>query len=262
MSHAALSAEPQPFKRPEGGGQVSAIVEAAEGCFSRGGYAGASMREIAEHAGVSKSLLHYHFQSKEHLFVEVQIRFYERLGERIAAAVAPIASGERRGLAAFDALFEVLRSSEDLATQAELWAGALADPKLRLHVVRLREFFRGMLVVRIHEILGPDAGRLPISAEAAADLIWATLNGLGIEAAFGEPSERIERAIATLRVLTALLLAQSAASAYSQAIPRRATGENDTSDTDASDDDSHDDDTAHDAPPTRERHARGGHDAL
>ncbi len=200
-----------PFKRPDAGGQVGAIVEAAEACFARGGYAGASMREIAERAGVSKSLLHYHFQSKEHLFVEVQIRFYERLGARIAAAVAPIVSGEARGLAAFDALFDVLRTSNDLATQAELWAAALANDKLRSHITRLREFFRRMLVQRIEEILGEDRERLPMTPEAAADLIWAALNGLGIEAAFGEPKDRIERAIATLRTLTAMALTRSPA---------------------------------------------------
>lgn len=212
----SATTSPIAFKRPEGGGQVTTIVEAAEACFSRGGYAGASMREIAERAGVSKSLLHYHFQSKEHLFVEVQIRFYERLGARIAAAVAPIVSGEARGLAAFDALFEVLRNSNDLAIQAELWAAALANEKLRGHIVRLREFFRKMLVERIEEILGDDRDRLPMSPEAGADLVWATLNGLGIEAAFGEPQERIERAIATLRTLTALALAQPRAEGLEQ----------------------------------------------
>lgn len=193
------------FSRPDGG-QVTAIVEAAEACFSRAGYTGASMREIAERAGVSKSLLHYHFQSKEHLFVEVQIRFYERLGARITAAVAPIAAGDARGLAAFDALFDVLRTSNDLAIQAELWAAALANEKLRAHITRLREFFRQMLVQRIEEILGDDRDRLPVSPEAAADLVWATLNGLGIEAAFGEPQSRIERAIETLRALAAIAL--------------------------------------------------------
>jgi len=203
MMHAPL--ETTGFKRPDGG-QVAAIVEAAELSFSRAGYAGASMREIAERAGVSKSLLHYHFQSKEHLFVEVQIRFYERLGARITAAVAPIPEGDARGLAAFDALFEVLRTSNDLATQAELWAAALANEKLRSHITRLREFFRQMLVQRIEEILGDDRDRLPVTPEAAADLVWATLNGLGIEAAFGEPHDRIERAIDTLRVLAAIAL--------------------------------------------------------
>jgi AcrR family transcriptional regulator len=194
-------------KRPAERGQVEVILAAAEGCFSRAGYAGASMREIAEGAGVSKSLLHYHFQSKEHLFVEVQIRAYDRLAARVAAAVAPLPSGKDRGLMAFDALLAALKESNDLAVQAELWAGALSNEKLRTHVVRLREFFRALLVRSIGEILGEDLGRVGISAEMAADLVWAVLNGMGIESAFGAPQGRVDNAEKALRALAAIALA-------------------------------------------------------
>ncbi|MCC6522149.1 MAG: TetR/AcrR family transcriptional regulator [Polyangiaceae bacterium] len=203
----AVPAAP-PFKRSLAaqGGQVAAILDAAEACFARSGYAGAAMRAIAEQAGVSKSLLHYHFQSKEHLFVETQMRAYERLAARVAAAVAPIARGEERGLLAFDALFAALRASRDLVLQAELWAGALSNEALRRHVVRLREFFRALLVRSTEQILGPARAQLPMSPEAAADLVWAVLNGLGVELAFGEAPDRIDRAIGALRVLAGIAL--------------------------------------------------------
>ncbi len=96
---------------------IAGILSAAESCFARAGYEGASMREIAEVAGVSKSLLHYHFDSKEHLFVEVQIRAYNRLAARVLAAAAFVESGAERGLLAFDALFTTLREKNELATQ-------------------------------------------------------------------------------------------------------------------------------------------------
>lgn len=218
MSTTWGSADPTGFRRPSDSGQVTAILEAAEGCFSRAGYAGASMREIAERAHVSKSLLHYHFQSKEHLFVEVQIRAYERLARRVAAAVAPIESGEQRGLMAFDALVAALRESNDLAVQAELWAAALSDPKLRAHVVRLREFFRDLLIRSIEEILGPELARIPVTPAQAADLVWATLNGLGVESAFGGAIERVEGAIAALRLLAGIALGRSEAGGTPPAI--------------------------------------------
>ena len=185
---------------------IAGILSAAESCFARAGYEGASMREIAEVAGVSKSLLHYHFDSKEHLFVEVQIRAYNRLAARVLAAAAFVESGAERGLLAFDALFTTLREKNELATQAELWAGALANPRLRVHVVRLREFFRSLLVRSIDQILGAQTRVMPVTAEALADLVWAAVNGLGILSAFGEPAERVDRGIATLRTLAALML--------------------------------------------------------
>ncbi|MCK6526589.1 TetR/AcrR family transcriptional regulator [Myxococcota bacterium] len=198
---AAAARRPSPDR-----GQAEAILTAAEGCFSRSGYAGASMREIAEAAGVSKGLLHYHFKSKEQLFVEVQIRAYERLSTRVRAAVAPIPGGKDRGLAALDALVSALRESNDIGVQAELWAAALSDRALRTHVVRLREFFRDLLVRSISEILGPDVARLGLTAEGVADLLWAVLNGTGVELAFGAPPGRADNSLGAFRVLAGVAL--------------------------------------------------------
>jgi AcrR family transcriptional regulator len=44
------------------------IVDAAKAVFIEKGMAGARMQEIADKAGINKSLLHYYFRSKEKLF--------------------------------------------------------------------------------------------------------------------------------------------------------------------------------------------------
>ena len=44
------------------------ILSAARRVFSRAGYEGARMQEIADEAGVNKALLHYYFRSKSQLF--------------------------------------------------------------------------------------------------------------------------------------------------------------------------------------------------
>lgn len=44
------------------------IFEAAQQVFQRSGYAGARMQEIADEAGINKSMLHYYFRSKDQLF--------------------------------------------------------------------------------------------------------------------------------------------------------------------------------------------------
>lgn len=207
MNAPTMTAPIASFKRASiESGQVSAILDAAEACFSRSGYAGASMREIAQAAGVSKSLLHYHFQSKEHLFVEAQIRAYERLATRVTSVVAQLDGGAERGLAAFDALFAALHENNELTLQAELCAAAVSNAKLRPHMVRLRDFVRGLFVRSIEEVLGDDAARLPVSVDAAADFLWATINGLGFESALGGPPGRIARTVETLRTLTILSL--------------------------------------------------------
>lgn len=62
-----------------------AILMAAKKVFIRKGYSGSTMQEIANEAGINKSLLHYYFRSKEKLFNavfnEAFKKFIPRVGE-------------------------------------------------------------------------------------------------------------------------------------------------------------------------------------
>lgn len=48
--------------------RFDAILDAAEVVFAESGYEGASLRKIANLAGVAQALIHYHFKNKEQLF--------------------------------------------------------------------------------------------------------------------------------------------------------------------------------------------------
>lgn len=54
-------------KKNKTNNSIQMILDATVKCISKFGYEGASMVEIARAAGVSKSLLHYHFKSKQDL---------------------------------------------------------------------------------------------------------------------------------------------------------------------------------------------------
>jgi len=56
-----------------GGGGRAAILTAAMRLFAEKGYAGTSTREICQAARITKPVLYYHFQSKEHLYQELMI---------------------------------------------------------------------------------------------------------------------------------------------------------------------------------------------
>jgi AcrR family transcriptional regulator len=47
------------------------ILRAAERVFAAYGYEGASMKRIADEAGVAQALLHYHFQNKDNLYAAI-----------------------------------------------------------------------------------------------------------------------------------------------------------------------------------------------
>jgi len=64
------------------------ILEAAEDLFSRRGFAGIGMREVAEAAGLGKSSLFHHFRSKAELYAAVVGRILDIFDARLTAALA------------------------------------------------------------------------------------------------------------------------------------------------------------------------------
>jgi len=59
------------------------ILDAARTIFIRKGFAASRMQEIADAAGINKSLLHYYFRSKEQLFEAVFSRALENFIPRV-----------------------------------------------------------------------------------------------------------------------------------------------------------------------------------
>jgi AcrR family transcriptional regulator len=185
---------------------VNRILAAAERCFCGAGYSASTMREIAEEADVSKSLLHYHFRSKEHLFLEVLARIYQRLATTVRQAVAERGTLADRSIYGVDALFAALGNSPDFQVQVKIWAHSLSDERLRQHARQMREHLRGVLIDTMIEILGPAKARLPVDLAATADLLWAVVVGLGLQSACDDDPERVETAFNGLRQVLTLAL--------------------------------------------------------
>jgi len=64
-----------------------AILDAAERMFAVHGFEGASMRHIAQEAGVAQALLHYHFGTKEKLFEVMFSRRSDEINRRRAQSL-------------------------------------------------------------------------------------------------------------------------------------------------------------------------------
>jgi TetR/AcrR family transcriptional regulator len=64
------------------------ILEAAKIVFHRKGFDGARMQEIADEAGINKSLLHYYYRSKENLFNAVFKAAFLDLFKRLTTVIS------------------------------------------------------------------------------------------------------------------------------------------------------------------------------
>lgn len=67
---------------------TAALLDAAESLLVDVGYAGVTVRALAERAGVNQGLIHYYFGSMEEVLVQTLERFTERLIERQIALYA------------------------------------------------------------------------------------------------------------------------------------------------------------------------------
>ena len=56
----------------------TSILNAALELFAKKGYAGSSIREICQSAGITKPVLYYHFRSKEHLYQELMLDLFTK----------------------------------------------------------------------------------------------------------------------------------------------------------------------------------------
>ena len=123
------------------------MLDAGVRVFSRRGYHGASMDEIAEEAGISKPMVYAYLGTKEELFVACLHREGTRMMEAIAGAAAPdLPADERlwRGLRAFFGFVGAHRDGWSV-----LYRQARAEPlfagELTVMRARMVEVVAGML---------------------------------------------------------------------------------------------------------------------
>lgn len=83
-----------------------AILDSALEVFSRRGYNGASIDEIAQQGGISKALIYEHFPSKKDLHASLLERHVQDIFERLAESAAGPDPGEVRLRAGVDAFLD------------------------------------------------------------------------------------------------------------------------------------------------------------
>jgi AcrR family transcriptional regulator len=162
-------------------GARSRIVDAGVRCVAREGVSGASMAAIAQEAGVSKALLHYHYHDRATLMAEVVERIGQRTVTREAAAVE-----SSSGSAGLDALWRWLEEElrlRELAALAELAFAREGRVRVASHAVANDRRLRAASTV---ERLFAELGLTPrVPPALMADSVVAFVDGLALDAAVG-----------------------------------------------------------------------------
>ena len=164
---------------------IPRILEAAAECFGRSGYRGASMQDIANAAGVAKSLLHYHFDSKEQIFLEVQLGLYRSLLDRIRRVVAEGTGSFAHFRTALGAVYDDVEENVD-RVQAILELRHIDSGEVRDRVRAFHDEVILLIVEGIEDTLGDLVERLVIPSESLARQLLIFLGGILVNLSFAE----------------------------------------------------------------------------
>jgi AcrR family transcriptional regulator len=187
------------------GDKAQRIVDAMRGSVARRGAAGSTFDHVAREAGVSRGLLHYYFQTKERLLVEVVRRDTDirmlKLNEALADAhtaddfidalvrsLEDLVENDPEFVTLWFELFTVARRNEEIGAEvAEL------TRRTREHVAELLEAKQREGVVRLHD-----------SPSAVATILFALGDGIAMRMLI-EPerdfTETVRAGIACTRAL-------------------------------------------------------------
>ena len=159
----------------------SAILDAALEVFSRRGYNGASIDEIANAAGISKALIYEHFPSKKDLHVSLIERHVQDIFMRLAQTADTKDPGEvrlRNGVNAF------LEWSETHRDAFRLLFRDTFEPDVAAVLDRLQAQATGAIAALMAAEPGLQTGRddaeLALSIEAMAQQLSGGVQSLAI----------------------------------------------------------------------------------
>ncbi|MEU2286225.1 TetR/AcrR family transcriptional regulator [Streptomyces sp. NPDC013178] len=155
------------------------IVRAARDSFAENGYAKASLRDIAERAGITHAGLLHHFRNKDELLSEV---LAQRDAEEWRQGLAQVESLEQ--LAPY--LGELIRHHQKAPELMRLWielaaAASRADHPAHTYFVERYERGRALFADGLREETARGKLREDVSPESAALLFHAVLNGLQLQ---------------------------------------------------------------------------------
>ena len=100
----------------QGSNRRAQILEIAARLFATKGYAGTSMRDIGEEAGVLGGSLYHHVKSKDALFAELHNNALDQACARIEAIITPIDDPWGKLEAACIAMLEIQLDPQSLTT--------------------------------------------------------------------------------------------------------------------------------------------------
>lgn len=162
--------------------RVVQILDAAARCFSRDGFANTTVQEIAREAGLTKSMIHYYFESKQVLILELQAFVHERYFRRVQQKLEQLGpDSEARLQQALWELYEIVKDKQFMRLQLELLAEAGRDPNMKNRMMLAQQRSREFIEIGAQQVVNPDGTTTMTIPKSLSFLIASYLLGLRIQ---------------------------------------------------------------------------------
>jgi len=157
-------------------GRRHQIVRAAAAVLGRRGYAETSLKDVAREARVAPGLLHYYFDSKEELLLEVVMVTERQMVADWKAVVEAVEDPLERIVTGLDhAEARCADQPEFFRLLLDLYTVSLSSPALRVRCASLRTHLVDEIEIELRQVLG----RLPAySLVSPRELAGATLSAI------------------------------------------------------------------------------------
>lgn len=180
------------------------ILDAARSVLSRQGYAETSMKDIAREAGVAAGLLHYYFESKEEILVQVVEQLVDEISESHRGAVKGVSDPLEAVALAMDKAAERCSTPGFCRLLLDAYSLALSSATVR---ERLKPAMDGMIrstAETADGIIGelPFREMGPVTINDIALALVGAMDGVAMQATL-----RGDDASGAYRALKAILLA-------------------------------------------------------
>ena len=160
--------------------QRAAVLRATWRTIAEHGVSGATIRRIAEEAGVSTGFISHYFRDKKEVLAAALTLSNEQSQKRVSASAEGL-----RGLAALRAVIEAVLPLDEERRLGWLvwmtfWSSAGSDPALSAEWRRGRDGWRTTLVHLLREAKADGEIRPDVEAEHEADRLVVLIVGLGL----------------------------------------------------------------------------------
>lgn len=151
------------------------LIAIASRLFAARGYAGTSLRDIAEEAHITKAALYYHFPNKEALYEQIVVDNLQGLIDRVSEAVEQAEGATEKVRAFMLSAADVFAGAPDawIAGSNVFWSSM--GPQIRTAAVGRRDKFEKLLRACIAQGVASGEFRA-VDPATAGRLLLSTLN--------------------------------------------------------------------------------------